>query len=135
MSQERIFYFGQSNIRAKWKAAYQLSVELVAMGGAWELIVRPRKSKRSIEQNRRLWALLREVSANVWLNGKKYSDEVWHEHFKRTLIGCNEIELPDGTTELRGISTTTLSVAEFGDYMTQIEAFCAEQGCPLMEVA
>lgn len=37
------------------------------------------------------------------------------------LIGCEEVLLPSGATELRGISTTTLSVEEFGGYMLRIE--------------
>jgi len=43
--------------------------------------------------------------------------------------------MPDGTVELRGISTTKLTVAEFGDYMTRIEHWCVEQGFPVMQEA
>lgn len=96
--------------------------------GGYELVIRPLKSKRSIEQNKRYHALLRDLSAVAWLDGRQYGPEAWAEYFKQTFIGWDD--LPGGGK--RGISTTTLSVAEFGDYMTRIEAWAAEQGWPLM---
>lgn len=98
----------------------------------YELVIRNYKSKRSLEQNKRYFAMLRLISANVWVDGRTYSQEVWHEQFKRWFIGCEDIVLPT-TTEIRGISTTTLSVDEFNNYMTQIEQWCAEQGYPVMQ--
>lgn len=98
----------------------------------YELVIRNYKSKRSLEQNKRYFAMLRLISANVWVDGRTYSQEVWHEQFKRWFIGCEDIVLPT-TTETRGISTTTLSVDEFNNYMTQIEQWCAEQGYPVMQ--
>ena len=113
------------------KAMEQAWAVVKTLTGDWELVIRPFKSKRSVDQNRRYWKLLREVSAVVWLDGRQYSDAVWHEWFKRTFIGCEE--LPDG--DVKGISSTTLSVEQFGEYMTQIEAWCAEQGYQVMEAA
>lgn len=98
----------------------------------YELVIRNYKSKRSLEQNKRYFAMLRLISANVWVDGRTYSQEVWHEQFKRWFIGCEDIVLPT-TTETRGISTTTLSVDEFNNYMTQIEQWCAERGYPVMQ--
>jgi len=118
-----------------FRSAYDLCQQLMGEGAAYELVLRPMKSKRSIEQNKRYWLLLREIAATAWLNGRQFSDETWHEFFKRTFIGCDEIAMPDGSTELRGISTTKLKVDEFGDYMLQIEQWAAEQGFPVMEKA
>jgi hypothetical protein len=101
----------------------------------FEIVLRPLKAKRTKDQNRRYWALLREVAATVWVNGRRYSDEIWHEHFKRELIGREEIVLPSGEVELRGISTTTLNVADMGRYMDGISQWCVEQGFPLEEAA
>ncbi|QQP86921.1 recombination protein NinB [Entomomonas asaccharolytica] len=98
----------------------------------YELVIRNYKSKRSLEQNKRYWAMLRLISTNVWIDYRTFNDEVWHEQFRRWFIGCEDIVLPTGT-ETRGISTTTLSVDEFGNYMAQIEQWCAEQGYPIMQ--
>lgn len=111
-----------------WSAAKQFAEP-------FELVVRPLKAKRSTDQNRRMWALLREVAATVWIDGRQFSDEVWHEHFKRQFIGQEEIVLPSGAKEIRGISTTTLNVADMGRYMDEITQWCVEQGFPLEEAA
>jgi len=131
---ERTFRIqGAAGINPAFKAAHALIQGLMREAATgYELVLRPLKSKRSIDQNRRYWALLRELSAVAWIDGRQFSDQVWHEYFRKALIGCDEIHMPDGTTELRGISTTTLSVEQFGDYMTRIEQWAAEQGWPLM---
>lgn len=87
------------------------------------------KNKRSVEQNKRLWKILNEIAEQAWVNGDQYSADAWHEMFKRKFIG--QEELPDGG--ILGISTTTLNVSEFGDYMTKIEAYAAtELGLEIM---
>jgi hypothetical protein len=73
------------------------------------------------------WALLRSISEQAWVDGRQFDSETWHEHFRRTLIGTEEIHLPDGTRIERGISTTTLSVSEFTSFMDRIEQYAAEQ--------
>ncbi|WP_181264125.1 recombination protein NinB, partial [Pseudomonas aeruginosa] len=124
---------GAAGIRPAFVAAWNLIQGLMkeAQGG-YELVLRPLKSKRSIEQNKRYWSLLRELAAVAWIDNRQFDDQVWHEQFKRWFIGCEDVKLPDGSTELRGISTTKLTVDEFGIYMTKIEAWAAEQGWPLM---
>lgn len=129
--------FRQTFLNA-WGAAKQFA-------DGFELVVRPLKAKRTADQNRRMWALLREVAATVWISVEEYdggprvfrqfSDEVWHEHFKRQFIGQEEIVLPSGEKEIRGISTTTLNVADMGRYMDEISQWCVEQGFPLEEAA
>lgn len=135
MSERRFRIQGAAGLKMAFRSAYDLCQQLMGEGTAYELVLRPMKSKRSVEQNRRYWMLLREISSVAWVNGNQFSDETWHEFFKRTFIGCDEIAMPDGTTELRGISTTKLKVDEFGDYMLQIEQWAAEQGFPVMEKA
>lgn len=121
-----------TNIRPGFLMAFNAARPI---GEPFEIVLRSLKAKRSGDQNRRLWKLYREMASVVWVNGRQYSDEVWHEHCKRTFIGMEEITLPDGSIEKRGISTTTLTVNEMGHYMTQIEQWCAEIGFPVMTEA
>ncbi len=131
---ERIWRIhGVVGLRPAFVAAWNQVQELMRQTqGGYELILRPLKSKRSVDQNKRYWALLREIAAVAWVDGKRYSDQVWHEQFKQWFIGSEEAAMPDGTTRLQGISTTKLSVQEFGDYMARIEHWAAEQGWPVM---
>ena len=47
-----------------------------------EVIIQPYKSKRSLEQNQRLWKMYSEIAEGVWIDGRKYEAKVWHEYFK-----------------------------------------------------
>ena len=75
------------------------------------------KQKRNSDQNRYYWQLLRFIADNAWIDGRQYSDEAYHEFYKRKFIGLEE--LPGGAQV--GISTTKLSVSEFADYIRKIE--------------
>jgi hypothetical protein len=66
--------------------------------------------------------VLNEIAANAWVDGKQYSAEAWHEHFKRQFIGTEE--LPGGSTA--GISTTTLDVGAFSEYIERVIQYAAE---------
>lgn len=79
------------------------------------------KRKRSVEQNKRYWKVLNEIASQAWVDGKQFGAEAWHEYFKRELIGLED--LPGGG--VCGISTTTLNVSDFCDYMTKVEACAA----------
>lgn len=107
-------------LRSNWKA-------MADQGKPLAVTVAEHKSKRSIEQNARLHALLTEIAAQAWVHGRQFSMEAWKEHYKRTFIGTEEFELPDGKVEERGISTTTLDVAAFSDFMVQIEEHAARE--------
>lgn len=57
------------------------------------------------------------------VDGRRYSDEVWHEQFKRVLIGL--VDLPGGAKA--GESTTKLNVSEFAEYVTKVTAYAATE--------
>lgn len=125
----RTFRLQAANMRPLFENLFKNIVPQMLSGCAdLEIVLRPYKSKRSTEQNKRLWALYRDISENVWVNGRRFDSETWHEHFKRELIGIEEIVLPSGEIERRGISTTTLNTAQMAEYQTRIEAWAAQQG-------
>ena len=103
-------------LKSNWRA-------LADQGKPLAVTVSEHKVKRSGEQNKRYWAILGEISANAWVDGKQFSAEAWAEFYKGKFIGHEET--PDGRTI--GISTTTLAVHEFGDYMTKIEQHAASE--------
>jgi hypothetical protein len=131
---ERTYKIG--NDRKRWQqvlallAAFTLGEE-----DDYELVLRPAKYTRSIAQNRRYWAILNEVSEHVVVDGRKYTAEIWHEHYKAKFIGVEELPMPRGKNLVRPISSTTLDVPAFADYMTQVEADAASMGVLLGEAA
>ena len=102
-------------LRANWLAMAQAGKPL-------GVLVAEHEAKRSNPQNRLLWAVLNEIAANAWVDGKQYSAEAWHEHFKRQFIGVEET--PGGGRV--GISTTTLDVAAFSEYIERVMQYAAE---------
>ena len=102
--------------------------------GAWleanaelEVCIRPYNSKRSIEQNRRLWKIYGELADKAWVNGRRYSAETWHEYCKGVLLGFDIKAMPDGTEVKMPISTTTLNTAEMTDYQNQLQSWAATE--------
>ena len=92
--------------------------------------IQPEATKRSIQQNRRYWAVLNQISDQAWVAGRQYASECWHELAKRKFIGC--IDLPGGG--LLAMSTTELSTKEFAEYCTKVEAWAqTELGVELTE--
>jgi hypothetical protein len=86
--------------------------------------------KRTIPQNARLWLMLTAISRLDW-HGHRYSPEAWKDYFMHALSGSRWMPGEDGGMVPIGRSTSNLSVDEFGDLMTLIEAFCARQGVAL----
>ena len=100
--------------------------------GAWleanaelEVCIRPYNSKRSIEQNRRLWSIYGELADKAWVNGRRYSAETWHEYCKGMFLGYELKAMPDGTELKTPISTTTLNTAEMTGYQNRLQAWAA----------
>ena len=122
----RTFRLQPSKCRALFENLYQNIVpELFAGCLDWEIVLRPYKSQRSIEQNKRLWKICQTLAESVFVNGRQFDSEVWHEYCKRTFIGYNEMTLPSGEVTLQAISTTTLNTAEMTTYQNQIQAWAA----------
>ena len=139
---ERIFRCqGEGTLRSAFVMAWNAAK---ALGFPFEVVLRPLKVKRSGEQNKRYWALIREVAGTVWVSmpmnpGDRHSEwgqrqcdpEVWHMFFRKAFIGTDSARMPDGDSIEVPISTTTLTVDEMTTYMRDIEQWCVEQGFPL----
>jgi hypothetical protein len=99
--------------------AWKLCKAHLTAGTRLELTVR--HLKRSPRQNRRYWGggVLAQIAAQAAVNGRMYSAESWHEHFKRQFIGVDE--LPSG--QVIGKSSKDLTTKEFCKFCEQVEAY------------
>ena len=135
MTERRFPVRDLSRVREVFATAYAIGK---CFDKPFEIVLRFLKDKRSGPQNKRMWQLLRDVAATVWLPNdagvmRQFLDVAHHENFKRMFIGVEEITLPSGEVMMRGLSTTTLSVEEMTRYQEQIEVWCSEQGYPVMQ--
>lgn len=100
-----------------------------------EFVMREEVKARKPDQNALMWAgPLRDIEAQGYVEGRTYSADVWHEHFKREFLPeefdpalCKEgyrkwDYTPKGERVLVG-STTQLTVRGFALYMKQVEAY------------
>ena len=105
-----------------------------------EFVIRERVRQRKLDQNSLMWVgPLKDISEQGYINGRRYSDVVWHEHFKAeflpeefdeelTKAGYKKWDYtPTGERVLVG-STTQLTVKGFSQYLEQVYAFGANLG-------
>lgn len=112
--------------------------------GSMEIAIRPCRKVRSTSQNSLMWgARLRDIAQQAWVNGRQFSEDCWHEFLKGEYLPegtePNIAELvkdpatykkwdwmPDGSRRLAG-STTRLTKKGMTQYMTQCEAYAAQE--------
>ena len=105
-----------------------------------EFILREEVKQRKLDQNALMWVgPLKDISEQAYIEGRTYSDVVWHEHFKELYLpDDDDIELvrlvkdkekyrkwditPGGKRVLVG-STMQLSIRGFALYLQKIELF------------
>ena len=84
--------------------------------------------KRSDAQNRRLWAMLRDISQQVDWHGNKLSDEEWKDVFTAALKRQKAVPGLDGGFVVCGQRTSKMTKAEMAELQELMEAFGAQQG-------
>lgn len=108
----------------------QLWPQLKAMLTAGhKMIVELKPETRSLAQNRRLWAMLTDISEQVNWYGKRLTQEDWKHVFTASLKKLDVVPNLDGTGFVAlGMSTSKMTRAEMCDMQTLMEAFGAEKG-------
>jgi NinB protein len=101
---------------------------MVEAGTPIKVIVTTAAAKRNGEQNRRYWGyVLKTIAEQAWANGHQFDADVWHEFCARKYGVLEEMTLPDGEIITRRKSTTDMTVGEFAEYMTKVEAYAAQE--------
>jgi len=103
----------------------QLFARIIALDPTrlWQVSIAERKSKRSSEQNRRLWGLIyKDFGKHLGLD----VDEVHQLCGYKFLRYQKEV---NGKTEEFIKSTTKLDVSEMAEYQDNIERWAAGLGC------
>lgn len=98
-----------------------------------KMTLEARKQTRSTEQNRRLWAMLGDVSDQVVWHGRKLTSEEWKHVFSASLKRQDVVPGLDGGFVVLGLSTSKMTKSEMGDLQELIAAFGAQQGVHFAE--
>ena len=93
--------------------------------GKVEVIVRPysNKNQRSVDQNNRYWHMIRQAS-----NESGYTVNELHTIMIMEVLGMQEVTSLKGETHSVPIQTSGLTVAQFGEYMDQVESVLISAG-------
>ena len=92
------------------------------------MVVELQPETRSLEQNRRLWAMLTEISQQVDWYGRKLSAEEWKHVFSAAMKKQDVVPGLDGGFVVLGTSTSKMTRSEMSDLQTLMEAFGADKG-------
>ena len=109
-------------IQTAWKHAKGW---LMASDTRLTLEIRP--EKRSDAQNRRLWAMLADISAQVDWYGQKLTSEEWKDVFSASLKRTKVVPGLDGGFVVCGQSTSKMTKAEMCELQELMEAFGVEK--------
>jgi len=105
-----------------------------------ELVIREEVKPRKLDQNALMWVgQLADIAAQAYVNGRTYSEEVWHEEFKRMYLpeefdpelclhGYQKWDYTPSSRRVLIGSTTKLTVKGFAQYLTQVESYGANLG-------
>ena len=113
---------GHQAVQTVWRQAKAL----LSAGHRLTLELRP--EKRSDPQNRRMWAMLGEIAAQVDWYGQKLSAEDWKHILSASLSKQRVAPGLDGGFVVLGLSTSKMTKAEMSELQTLMEAFGAEKG-------
>ena len=94
------------------------------------------RTKRTLPQNDRMWAMLTEVAEQHQHMGRTYKPDVWKAIFMDAALGTKTNYVPslDGeTVVLLGFHSSDLSKDEMGELMDFIEVWCVENGVTLSQ--
>lgn len=116
----------------RWNAA-QAFVEsnreaMIQAKNPLRLIITTEEAKRNAEQNKYYWkAVITQIAKQVWIEGKQFSKEAWHEMAARKFGACKDVELPNGEIVIKRLSTTEMGVREFAHYIEEVMAWAASE--------
>lgn len=104
--------------------AWSFAKPWVMAGHRLTLEIRP--EKRSDAQNRRLWAMLSDISRQVDWHGHRLTPEEWKDVFSAALKRTKVVPGLDGGFVVCGQSTSKMTKAEMAELQTLMEAFGAQ---------
>lgn len=121
---KQTFYLRSPQIRQNLKTF----IDSLQLNPDKPLAVTIQEPTRSLEQNSRLWATLRDISEQIVWYGRKMDSESWKHVFTAALKKQVTVPGIEGGFVVLGQSTSKMRVGEMRDLIELINAFGAEHG-------
>lgn len=86
------------------------------------------KAHRNLEQNKKLWAMLNDISDQVVWHGQKLSKENWKDVFTASLKQQKAVPGLDNNFVVLGTHTSKMSIAEMAELIELMMAFGSQHG-------
>lgn len=101
--------------------------KMEAFGFPFEVEVLPYENTRTAEQNRRMWAMLTDISQQVIWYGKKLQTEDWKDIFTAALDNMEVVPNLDGTGFVSlGGKTSKMTIKRMAELIELMFAFGSE---------
>lgn len=107
--------------------AVRFANELMRAGLDVVIEVKEGAKGRTSDQNKKMWAMLRDVSEQVIWHGEQYSDDQWKDIFTAALRGQKSAPGIDGGIVFFGQRTSKMSTALMADLIELMHSFGAER--------
>lgn len=118
--------YSPTQAREPFVKAWELTKAMLMAGHRLTLEVKP--EKRSDAQNRRLWAMLTEISHQVDWYGQKLTQDEWKDVFSASLKKQKVVPGLDGGFVICGQRTSKMTKAEMSEMQELMMAFGVERG-------
>jgi len=100
-------------------------IEGLNLDKPWSVEIKPYRKKRTLSQNGLYWKFLDVVVQAVHDETGNDKEDI-HAFFKAQFLPVRTVAIGSETRSVP-VSTTKLSTAEMGDYMTKIQAWCGSE--------
>lgn len=121
----RASLFNMQQAMARFQALFRDLKPYLAAGHRFDVVIRP--EKRSTAQNRRMWAMLTDLSEQIVWHGQKLSADDWKTMCTAALKSQRVLPGIEGGFVVMGESTSAMTIAEMTELMDFIEAFGTQQ--------
>lgn len=117
-----------SEYREKLANNVRFQVASLDAGKAWEVVIRERKSQRTIDQNSLLWSIYSEIIKRGGEAMQGYDKDDLHEVFLGIHFGEETREVLGKVRTVPLRRSSGLSKHEFSEFVDHIIRFMAERG-------
>lgn len=115
---------------AMWQFVKSNARPFAERGQPLRVIVTDEEEDRLEQQIRYYFGVvIKAIAENVWVEGRRFSKESWHEHFARKFLPPSEMVLPDGEVVIvrASIARGKIGVRAMAKYTEEVLAEAATE--------